>query len=282
MLKLNTENSVFYKIPTKTISEFPFKIFSQSEEYFRGRFEEWAGRQQLLRFLSVPINFSFFLCLSPFYLKVTTTLGNDMPKVTVSAKSWLPQKITCALLTILDLLWMIQFVRKSFPANPKNPSHHINMVTTLISQLFKCVMLKKLWANKKDFAKIANYILTSRIPVLQSGWLVKFGNVLIYSLLVMYTILGLMYIDWVGGFTEFSVTEAARPTIGSNWWSGMVASGKHNFFLNNSTSIAAPTMLSPWMDNFIGVLSTAGLLHRFQIKYSLIPKKCLLEIVIMF
>lgn len=261
MFPKSTDDLVLTKLSiSKDSSKFPFKIFAQNEEL--SDCEELAGRLQLLRFLTLPLKFSFCLCLSPFYLKVSKSKENGLPKTTVSAKTMLLQKISCALLTILDLFWMIQFARKSFPDDPKNPSHHINMVSTAISQVFKCVMFKKLWLNQKDFEKIGNFILTSRIPVSQTKWLSKKGTGLICFLLLLYTTLGLVYIDWVGGSTKFLNTETSHLEEVSHWWGGMIASGKYNFFLTNSTSTAAATVLSPLVENLIGVLSAAGLFHR--------------------
>lgn len=181
-------------------NKFLFTILKHGEEEVFSSMQETKARSKILNFLILPLKFSFALCLSPFYLKVHTSTDNGFKRKFVHAKSYFPQKILCAFLTILDFSWMFQYVRTSFPKDSKNPADHINMVIAVISQLFKCVMIKKLWLNQADFIKIGNFILNSDIPILLKKYLLRGGNNLIWFLLVMYTIIGISYIEFVSFF----------------------------------------------------------------------------------
>lgn len=246
-------------------SKLAFRILNLNQDYSGSQEEVLSKRLHLLKFLAIPLNFSFCLCLSPFYLKVSRATEISIPNTTISTKSRFPQKVLCGVLTILDLLWMIQFVRLSFPKDPKNPAHHIDFVITVISQVYKCLMFKKLWMNQNDFVKIGNFILTSGIPLFQTRWLSKGGNVLICALLLLYIAIGLMYIKWDGGLNDFYIREGVLVAERPRWWSAMIASGKYNLFLANSPSPTSATDLPAWVDNFIGLITTAGLLHRLPI-----------------
>lgn len=245
---------------------FAHAIISLNEDDDIKKPEDFCVRSRILNLFLPPLKFTFALCLSPFYLRVTTKTCKWETQPTVVAKSWFPQKVICLLLTIFDLFWMIHFVRESLPKDAKNPAHHIEMIINVISQLFKCVMIKKLWLNKNDFVKIANFILNSEIPILKTKWFIKGGNVFIWILLIIYTTLGISYMDWLTGDVDDTNLEVRDQYDLSKWWHTMVANGRYNFFLINSTNLWTPETTqdsrTTWLDVVIGILSTVGLLHR--------------------
>lgn len=51
-----------------------------------------------------------------------------------SYTTWLPQKIICGTLTILNLIWMLELVRASLPKDQKNPPQHINFLICVICE----------------------------------------------------------------------------------------------------------------------------------------------------
>lgn len=214
-------------------------------------------------FLTLPLSVSYALCLSPFYLQltpVTTKSGATLECYVV--KSWLPQKILCGALTILDFFWIIRFLRKSPPTDYNNPSHHIGMIIVVISEMYKCAMFKALWMNSADFAKLANFILYSELPKLDRKWVRS--KLLVWALIIIYICLGLGYMDWVGGNIEAGADFLAELNL-KEWWNGMVEAGRFNYFLfGNSNTERPDRMYASVTDIFIGISAVFGLLHRYR------------------
>lgn len=82
------------------------------------RFEE----NYLTSFVKVPLRISYFLCLSPFHLRLAdaSIAGNLRKEFKIN--SWIPQRIVCGILTLLSVLWMVGSVRKSVLKDQKNPA----------------------------------------------------------------------------------------------------------------------------------------------------------------
>lgn len=228
--------------------------------------EKTFARIKILNFLLLSFKFSYLQCLSPFFLKLISITENGTQQTIVKSTSWLPQKVACGILTILDFFWIIQFVRKSLPKEPKNPAHHIDMMVTISSQLFKCVMLKKLWFNQADFVKICNHILNTDISIIKHNWLLKRGTIFISLLMILYSLLGISYMDWLRGNSNDVEGETSHKFEWSEWWNAMLANGKYNFFVSNSTNISISTGDNySWGNSIIVVLTAAGLLHRLPL-----------------
>lgn len=196
-------------------------------------------RKELTNFLVIYIDFAYFLLLSPFRL-IRNETGN------FTAKSWLPQKICCALFTILSIFWLIRELRLSVPTNAKqskNPSKHFEMLLALLSFLVKGITVKKLWFNQAGLLDIVNWIAkndecdgTPALPVVvkRKMWITQKSAIrLICSL---YTVMVLTNLGIGRG-----LHGSSYGTDGDNeawslewWWRKMEVAGQYNFFCISS------------------------------------------------
>lgn len=224
-----------------TKSPFTFAVNQHTNSFENSRHHHTS-----LDFLTLPLKFFYALCLSPFYLKlISTPTDNGIFRSEFVAKSWLPQKFICAILTILNLFWILRFLRESLPPAANNPSHHIEMLIIIVSSLYKCIMLKKLWTNQADFVNIGNFVLKSDLPILHKKWLGTKINIIILSLMLMYTVLGVGYVNW-------------RTNL-LNWWNANVGDGRKTFLFESSVKLSDQDSLG---NIALGICSIVGLLHR--------------------
>lgn len=179
----------------------------------------------------------------------------------------LPQKIVCAVVAILNTFWMIQFVRTSLPQDSKNPGQHIEMLISIVSQVFKCVMFKTMWMEQDRFVQIANFILNSEIPIWQNKWLLKGGTSLNWLLQMLYTMMGICSMGWMSSKISDKISENSNQYTWSYLLSSIVTGGKYNFFLSNATILPANVGVqeNPYssVNILIGIRSFAELLHRY-------------------
>lgn len=210
----------------------------------------------LIHFLTLPLKFAYLLCLSPFYLTSTkfVAASQGIAPVKFCATTWLPQKLTCGFLTLLDIVWILRFIRKALPTEQKNPSQHIETVIAVISQVYKVVTFYKLWMNQHEFERLANFTSKTDLPLLQSRWWKP--KLCVYLFIILYVLLGLSYMDWVSG--KIDETSDIAFSI-EQWWQMMVTEGKYNFYMSGATQY------SYFVETVLGTFAAAGLLHRLLI-----------------
>lgn len=118
------------------IDRFHRKTMTQGyTKTFEGM-NEVTARSVFLNFFVMPLKYMFAICLCPFYLKTISTQENGTATKTIKVKSWLPQKLVCAALIILDFSWMIKFVGNSLSLDFRNPAYHIDMMISVRKQLY--------------------------------------------------------------------------------------------------------------------------------------------------
>lgn len=220
--------------------------------------KDFVEENYLIYLLTIPLKCSFALCLSPFYLSLKTARPHNISEPSI--KSWLPQKILCGVLTILDVLWMLGMIRRAVPTKPKDPSQHVATIMSVIRQLYKCLIFKKLWANQTEFLSLSNFLLASNVPILpEIKWIPT--KVAVNLLMIGYTALGLGYVDWVHD------TGSIQNNL-LHWWKGKVADGRFNFFLMTEIMPMEESLAQDhknFADVLIGLCSVAGYIHRSEV-----------------
>lgn len=113
-------------------------------------------------------------------------------------------------------------------------------------------MFKKLWMNQTQFVKYANFLLQSGLPRLpEKTWAPP--KIFILGAMLIYTILGIGFLDWVSGRQESDL---------SSWWWGAINTGRFNFFLLRVNDTSTRKQENSGADIFFGVCGVAAFLHR--------------------
>lgn len=131
--------------PFNSIFKFSFVNISQD------------SLENLISCISIPLQISFAVCCSPFYLLVEKTEKNEV--VSFRLKRNLLQYIFCTVLSIIDILWIIRNIRENIPEqDTKNPKIFISFIKTVISQVGCLIAIKKFWFNQQDFLRIMDHL----------------------------------------------------------------------------------------------------------------------------
>lgn len=152
----------------------PSQIFSFFFNFFPQFRRNMSNAISLSNFIRVFQTFSYLFGYSPFYFSFK---GTGQSK-SASAKSWLPQKIICALLSISGSVWLIAEVFPKFPKTSSSeirsihPSLYFQFFFALVSSANKILTFKHMWEGRKVCAGIVNLILKSESKELEieAGW----------------------------------------------------------------------------------------------------------------
>lgn len=101
---------------------------------------------------------TYYLGCCPFriILKKTGTLTQ------FHIHQWWPQKLYCALTTILCSFWIFWDCRPIIQRNyGKHPAAVFQTVLTTVNSLSKLIIIKRFWMDKEMFLNILNLLLTS-------------------------------------------------------------------------------------------------------------------------
>lgn len=192
-----------------------------------------SGHGQLLYFWKSFFISQYFLLNCPFRLQVRKSEENSK----VIAVSWLPQKVSCASITILGLVYHFEKVYTSLPTNPKNPRAYLYLglqITRVISNL---VRVKLYWFDQSELLKILNVILKKPHFHIPDNSVVK--------LILQKKIGTFMYLVFL---CVHIALVAERLTTTS--WTKMVTFGRNNIFSGNETTHTG--------DIFVGVVTYVG------------------------
>lgn len=255
------------------------KIFHQSDnDYFNNfrskipptPFKQSAKNCNFLRYF---FSATFLLCLSPFRIcinKADERFSNKRPIFVI--KSWFPQKIICAILTLLGCFWILRELRTSIPTKGKNPTQHFNFVSQAFHSILKLITIKQFWCRKESILKIVQFISNVETdwiglsPVKQhsKSWRSHLlATVLPIALISLYA--GIAFINWVIG-PGISVFAVSSDNIVKDewsidlWWMGMIRDSRFNFFLPSpgNSKIAEISQF----DYVLAALTSLGYLQR--------------------
>lgn len=158
---------------------------------------------ELSIFLVIFINFSYYICVSPF--NVRKTFSEKDNRFQFSVTTWLPQVFICGSITFLSIFCYVGEIRQSFPQNHKNPSEYFNLGAAILGSLLKCFTIKVLWTNKHQIDSLINYLEDIRIPVkskLSTHQRVMRKKFVSVSFCVVYYFLGLVTFIGTGWHPE--------------------------------------------------------------------------------
>lgn len=208
-----------------------------------------------LKILFIPFDFMYFLLCCPF--RFSKGIEERTGHIYVTTKKSLRQKLPCAFITFLDLLWILYLVRRTLPVpSSDSPRLYINMFGVIISQVGKLVFFKKLWIDEKKILRLPNFI----IKIHQEGASEenlrnsRISTSFISLISVLYSSVGFINVARIYGVN--------RDYEYQNWWGDMVDKGKEIFFLDGirGENIHVTSALG----TVIGALAAVGMLHRFE------------------
>ncbi len=103
-------------------------------------------------FYKIYFSTIYFLLCSPFHISFR---GEHFVK-----KTWWPQKLICAFMTIISIYWILQDLgpSKYTPNAPKNPTVLFVTACKLINAVGLLATLKLIWCNQEKFILILNHL----------------------------------------------------------------------------------------------------------------------------
>lgn len=211
-------------------------------------------------FLLFFVNTAYIFCLSPFRF---TFVRAENGRSFYSVKTWVPQKILCAIQAILGLSCILQAFIAATPHDTKNPTKHFRFMALILDTLLKIHTLKELWLNQSDLANIVNSLASRENKFPRNK--VRLTHPLIAGMIVfLYTALGIS--NWVSGSGLFTDTKGQIVYWSfEKWWTCMVDSGRKYFFLPKSAGNTTKNVYSGYyngIDIFIGVVGSWANFHR--------------------
>lgn len=221
--------------------------------------------------LKIPFDFMYFSFCSPFRFAIHQKSTDSSEKnKNVTTTHFMPQKVVCAILTILDLFCMFYMIRVQLPLQQtKNAQLYIGLFGSAVSHLAKCVFFGKLWGDESKFLKIANFVGPSETvgdnkKSLSSCSIKNCGTK--YRTAYLVTLTCLVYLSLgIVNFTRLDgVEHSKRPLFSREWFADMITIGKKFFFVANGHQGNFSTgKVFSCIDVLFGVSACLGLLHRF-------------------
>lgn len=182
------------------------------------------------------------------------------------ARSWMPQKVLCAIQTFLGLLRDIQEFLNSIPEHTdrRNPVKYFLFMSGILDSLMKYLIVKKIWLNQTDFLNVLNFMLNGRgVP---SGKAHRSQP--IYAGFIVFFSTGMGAVNWL--FSSITFTSSAADidlTCWSikGWWYQMSYLGWEMFFIDGGRKTVTTEDLQnlefSGMDTFMGILGAIGYFH---------------------
>lgn len=247
---------------TKGESHVPQKIIRKLPKSDTNRarlLPELSGHSSTIYFLKFYLDWAYYLCLSPFKLKVNS-LGQFYPH------TWLPQTLLSAAFSVLGYFWIIRDIRLSIPTEPTNPSLYFLMILIFMFFCILTLTTKQLWMNQSEITNIVNFIAETKLSSsTENHGLMKFA-----ALIACFVYTGNGLAATVAG--EHSGPSCNVTTSGSDpqrWWQAIVTSGRYNFFMEHHHQYSSSWQLDSSQeqvltiqDGLIGVLAAIGFLNR--------------------
>ncbi len=110
----------------------------------------------LIDFLKIYFDFAFTLATCPFRLEV-------LPSLEFSLKTFWPQKLCCALKSILSIFWAVGQIRYWAKSKiSKNPTIYFEFTLTVISFTLDIIGMKNFWLNSNKFVELGNTLLNGQ------------------------------------------------------------------------------------------------------------------------
>lgn len=224
-------------------------------------------QENLIRYICFPLQVSFMLCCSPFYVMAQKTNKNETLLFKLKRSSL--QNIACALLSFLNILWIIRNVRENMPEHDtKNPSICISFIKTLISNMGCLATLKILWFNQQDFVRIATHLkneFQSLQDISGSPFNNKFFVIGISLLIPGYTLCN----NFIHPLYVL-LLESGNGVHSSVWVGNMVQTGRQLFFVDDVVArdegqairLSLTYHASSSSDILLGFAAWLGTLHR--------------------
>lgn len=212
------------------------------------------GYQPLIYFWKVFNNLHYFLLCSPFRLEIRKSQNITW----VVARSCLPQKVICAIVTFCGVAYCFGGVIQAVPRNYRNPSQYINF-GLFINRLFSMLIrINLLWFHQAELVEMLNLLLQKQysIPAFANVGTVKFILGRKGKILNIIVILVLLAIE--------------LEVVSRNRFATMVNFGRRSFFLGNKTTET--------VDKIVGVTMCLG--HYWRTTLSYFQATCMVLIAV--
>lgn len=117
------------------------------------------AREQLANFWKIFFDVQYFLLCSPFRMRMQP-IEKSLPMVVAS--SWLPQKVSCGIFTILGLLFLAARMHQAVPTDRKDPSMYLFISFRVTTTLFTVGRVWLFWWDQARLLDIFNFILRNQ------------------------------------------------------------------------------------------------------------------------
>lgn len=211
-------------------------------------------------FVCIYVKFCYYFCIYPFRIVILPCKLNETNEgptnSSIQLKSWLPQKIVCAVSQFFGMFWLLKRCQNNLP-NYNNPSFYIRFFHHYVNFFVKVAMLKNAWCNQNDFYNIANFLHNPTTRLLQN---VKY-RYLIYSFCAIN--FGLSILAVIGG-VDMQPIAALHMWNSTKWLEKMFTEAQHVFLLKsfNSTTSSNVFEYFSWKQYVLIPIATMGFVQK--------------------
>lgn len=210
---------------------------------------ESSSRWLLYSFPKWYLDISYFLCITPFRLKLTRGEDDNLPHFVV--RRWWPQVIGCFVFYILTVLFLIFYIRSSNLGDMNDPSLYFKLIYKLVLFVSILYNMKQLCLDCEQYARVLNFLFYSKrngLPVPEKKTSFKiWATVALIS--TLYVLNGVTM--WLEIRIPFSSTTAQRLSNATmttsktwaEWWGQQVQMGRMMLFLSETDSSVAESVL---------------------------------------
>lgn len=244
---------------------------------------------ELTNYLKIYYDCVYFLCLCPFRVVKTcdpVPRSIEIPKISkFKSKSWLPQKICCAIITLLGFPWLIRDFRLSIPKRStestsifmKDPTIYFGIMLNIVGTFLRLAVTRVFWRKSEEVSEILNFLVeisdknledkSRTVHFEKQNFVQKLRKVVIILICFIYTANGT--INWLQGRALSLICYGGSLISkwdGKWWWAAIVEASKYSLFMEtNTTDVCAvenQDQLRQPTDIALGIFGSLGFYYK--------------------
>lgn len=181
--------------------------------------------------LKLLFDLLYFLCVSPFRL----VLDKNTPSFLI--RTYLPQKLLCAITFVIYTIQHCSLLRFDYPKNAKSPSDIFSFFDSVLFTLYRFNFLKVIWLNQEQVQNVANFILQANFSFVSSLAHKIFFNKHFQNFLLSIHVAMVLF-DYISGRGLFPSPFHLNELSFEKWTNRMLKKTKLVLFLASSNRIS--------------------------------------------
>lgn len=211
-----------------------------------------------ISFLKIYLNLAYYAGLWPF--RLVTLQNRDNGKISVSLKSFLPQKILCATLSFLVYFWhaRLQLTVPVFTQDLNRPGTFFEIAFVTVELVQKLRILKHFWWNQQDFLSIFSQILDDSVAsdIQYKMHIPKPKLILTYMPYIIVCFLELIFAKGGFGFIQVSDLSFER------WWNSVGCMARSVSFFRVESLNGEVSCGNSFLDTIVTLVGALVLFYR--------------------